>query len=198
MQGLSPPFLLLGLQKACNQICVFEFDTMLGFQKRKSTSDSSTNSYVFMPSTSVLDVVLLQLVFHTEATQNLTRALDSSHKNATKNTTMTTPIRYKSIFLSFMSFFDGTTYEVDSPPAFSVAHLLTITNVDIVRYLNLRTHGETEVAEGDTPKLHISTLAFMKKAISHYMPHHAMGWDDINQHGNPTMSTAVNYVIRAT
>ena len=50
MQGLSPPFLLLRLQKVCNQICVFEFDTMLGFQKRKNKSDSSTNSYVCMPN----------------------------------------------------------------------------------------------------------------------------------------------------
>ena len=48
-----------------------------------------------------------------------------------------------------MSFFDGVTYEVDNPPAFAVEHLLSITDMDIVRYLNLRAYGKAEVEEGD-------------------------------------------------
>ena len=109
---------------------------------------------------------------------------------------MPAPKGYKAIFIKFMSFFDGTTYEGDAPPAFSIDHLLSITDVDIVRYLTIWVYGKTEVEEGDKPKLRASTLGFFKKAISHYMPRGAMTWDDINQKGNPTKSAAVNAFIK--
>ena len=111
---------------------------------------------------------------------------------------MPDPKIYKAIFLSFMSFFDGVIYEVDNPPAFAVEHLLSITDMDIVRYLNLHAYGKTEVEEGDKPQLRSSTLGFMKKAISYYMPRCHMSWDDINQKGNPTKSSAVNAMIKST
>ncbi len=95
-----------------------------------------------------------------------------------------------------MSFFDGTTYNADDIPHFTQDHLLTIKDVDIVRFFNLRVYGKPEVKEGDKPKLRSATVTYMKKAISHYMPRIAMNWDDINQIGNPTKSSAVNNMIR--
>lgn len=109
---------------------------------------------------------------------------------------MTTPKRYKTIFASFMSFFDGTTYDANDIPHFTQEHLLTIKDVDIVRYLNVRTYGKPEVEVGDKPLLRSATVMYEKKALSHYMPRIAMNWDDINQIGNPTKSAAVNNMIR--
>ena len=109
---------------------------------------------------------------------------------------MTAPKRYKTIFASFMSFFDGTTYDANNIPRFTQEHLLTITDADIVQYFNLRTYGKPEVEEGDKPKLRSATVMYMKKALSHYMPRTAMTWDDINHIGNPTKSAAVNAMIR--
>lgn len=109
---------------------------------------------------------------------------------------MSAPKRYKSIFASFMSFFDGTTYHANNIPNFSQEHLLSITDVDILRYFNLRTYGKPEVEEGDKPKLRSATVEYFKKALSHYMPRNANNWDDINQVGNPTKSAAVNAMIR--
>ena len=95
-----------------------------------------------------------------------------------------------------MSFFDGTTYDANNIPCFTQEHLLTIKDVNIVRYLNLRTYGMPEVEEGDKPLLQSATVMYMKKALSHYMPRIAMNWDNINQIGNPTKSAAVNNMIR--
>ena len=95
-----------------------------------------------------------------------------------------------------MSFFDGTTYHANNIPNFSQEHLLSITDVDILRYFNLRTYGKPEVEEGDKPKLRSATVEYFKKALSHYMPRNANNWDDINQVGNPTKSAAVNAMIR--
>ena len=52
-----------------------------------------------------------------------------------------------------MSFFDGTTYDANDIPHFTQEHLLTIKDVDIVRYLNVRTYGKPEVEVGDKPLL---------------------------------------------
>jgi len=45
---------------------------------------------------------------------------------------MPIPKRFKTIFLEFMSFFNGMTYDVMEDPAFYVTHLTTITDADIV------------------------------------------------------------------
>ena len=109
---------------------------------------------------------------------------------------MPAPKGYKAVFIKFMSFFDGTTYEGDPLPAFSVKHLLSITDIDVVQHLTLCAYKKPKVQEGDKPKPRASTIRLCKKAISHYMPHHAMTWDDINQKGNPTKSATVNALIK--
>jgi len=41
-----------------------------------------------------------------------------------------------------------------------------------------------------------STLEYKKKAISSFLPHQNMPWDNITQKGNPTRSKAVHHMIQ--
>ena len=101
---------------------------------------------------------------------------------------------YATCLVSFMSFVDGVDY--DTSASFSKEQLLAITANQVAAYLNLKAYGTPTPGPHDRP-IHgrSNSLAFQKKAISHFMPLHSMQWDDIYQRGNPTHSSAVNAII---
>jgi hypothetical protein len=93
-----------------------------------------------------------------------------------------------------MPFVDGVDY--DTSASFSKEQLLAITANQVAAYLNLKAYGTPTPGPSDRP-IHgrSNSLAFQKKAISHFMPLRSMQWDDIYERGNPTRSSAVNDVI---
>ncbi|KAL3758123.1 hypothetical protein ACHAWU_004204 [Discostella pseudostelligera] len=103
--------------------------------------------------------------------------------------------RYKAILCEFMSFRDGVVYPIDID--FPRDKLLSITDTDVVSYLNLKAYGKAEVGDLDRPTCgRCDSIKFYKKAISHFMPRKFVPWDDITLVGNPTMSSAVRTMIK--
>ena len=101
---------------------------------------------------------------------------------------------YATCFISFMSFIDGAQY--DGTSSFSHDQLLAIAADQVATHLNNKAYGMPMPGPGQRPTQGRSnSLAFHKKAISHFMPLRTMQWDDIHLRGNPTHSAAVNDVI---
>ena len=101
---------------------------------------------------------------------------------------------YAACLISFMSFIDGFQYSTTS--TFSREHLLAIMADQVATNLNNKAYGmPTPGLNGCPNQGRSNSLAFHKKAISHFMPLCTMQWDDIHLRGNPTRSTAVNDVI---
>jgi hypothetical protein len=59
------------------------------------------------------------------------------------------------------------TYKDEVP---TEAVLLTITALDLLRYFNKTAYGKEQPQPTDRPVKRASTIAYMKKAISFYMP----------------------------
>ena len=107
---------------------------------------------------------------------------------------------YKSTLYQFMSFLDGTPYSpTDDTLIFSADRLASITADDVVGYFNFKAYGTQYPAEDwddrGPPLCCSNTLFYHKKAISYFMPHQNMQWDDLAHRGNPTKSTQVRDVI---
>ena len=86
---------------------------------------------------------------------------------------------YAACLISFMSFMDGVQYNTTS--AFSREQLLAITANQVAAYLNNKAYGTPTPGLNDRPNQGRSnSLAFHKKAISHFMPLCTMQWDDIH------------------
>ncbi len=101
---------------------------------------------------------------------------------------------YATCLIGLLSFIDGVQYNTTS--TFSREQLLAVTADQVAAYLNNKAYGTPTPGPNDRPHQGRSnSLAFQKKAISHFMPLRTMQWDDIHLRGNPTRSTAVNDVI---
>jgi hypothetical protein len=101
--------------------------------------------------------------------------------------------QYRSLFIQFMNFKDGTTYERDYP--FSVAELSTITSIDVARWMCNKAYGTPDPSPADNPtECRATTLEQGKKAISHYLPNRHLQWNQLTSSGNPTKSPEVNEV----
>ena len=106
---------------------------------------------------------------------------------------------YYSDFAQFMSFMDGIEYpRNDNSHVFPQERLLEITDLDVVSYFNFKAyHNANPSSPSDQPiYCRSSTLEYKKKAISSFLPHQNMPWDDITQKGNPTRSRAVHHMIQ--
>ena len=76
--------------------------------------------------------------------------------------------------------------------------LLTLTDTDIARYLQLKAFGKSDPTEDDLPTSGRSgSLKCTKKMLSFFMPHKRKPWDEVAKCGNPTRSEAVAHVIAA-
>ena len=102
---------------------------------------------------------------------------------------------YTKCLCELMSFINGVHY--DATASFTCNELMAITAIQAAVYLNKKAYGTPSPSPDDCPQ-HMRgavSLAYHKKAISQFMPLRIMAWDDINLHGDPTHSTAINDVI---
>ena len=107
----------------------------------------------------------------------------------------TTRQLYTPYLRRFMSWKDKTDYAVGTN--FTDAQLLEIRPSHIVRYMSLLAYGSEEPGDNDRPtRRRSSGLDFVKKAISFFMPNQNVKWNVESQTGNPTMSVAVNNLIK--
>ena len=108
---------------------------------------------------------------------------------------LTTREMYAPYLRRFMSWKDGREYAAET--AFTEAQLLEIRPSHIVRYMSLLAYGTEQPGDDDKP-IHrrSSGLDFIKKSISFFMPNQNVKWIVQNQTGNPTMSVAVNQLIK--
>jgi hypothetical protein len=93
---------------------------------------------------------------------------------------MTLPATYKSRFLAFMWFLDGTTYSPLDDITFPQEHILLITDAHVPSILIYKAYGDDRTGE-EEPITHSSMLFFYKKAISAFMTRQHQQWDDISQ-----------------
>ena len=94
-----------------------------------------------------------------------------------------------------MEWKDQQEYEADTE--FTQAQLLEITPRHIVRFMCLKAYGTEDPAHDANP-IHrrASGLEFVKKAVSFFMPNRNAHWNVETATGNPTMSVAVNDLIK--
>ena len=78
----------------------------------------------------------------------------------------------------------------------SEERLKILTPSDLMRWFNKITYETEEPDEDARPTARSSSLAFYKKALSHYMPNRLMVWNEISNVGNPTRSTLLNDHIK--
>ena len=145
-----------------------------------------------------------------ECTCNLTHNQSQNHSFAlprqkqkeiatmprTRRRRRTTREIYKPYLRKFMSWKDGQDHPAGTE--FTQAQLLTIRPSHIVRYMNLLSYGDENPGEGAQPLNRRSTgMEVVKKAISYFMPNQNAKWNVEHEYGNPTMSVAVNNVIKA-
>lgn len=90
---------------------------------------------------------------------------------------------------------DGCTYADDH--VFSQAELLAIVPADVYGYMCVKAFGVANPGADARPiECRSSTLAFAKKAISHFMPNRLPTWNVDTAAGNPTKSVDVNNLIK--
>ena len=87
----------------------------------------------------------------------------------------------------FMSWKDSHPYADGTE--FTDAQLLEIRPNHLLRYMSLIAYGPETPGDNDRPtQRHSSGHAFVKKAISFFMPNQNAQWNVEHQSGNPTMS----------
>ncbi|KAL7496762.1 hypothetical protein ACHAWT_004909 [Skeletonema menzelii] len=103
--------------------------------------------------------------------------------------------RYTSIFCEFMAHFHQKPEPYPKDHEFEENDLLAITPNDIVRWMNAKAFGKAEPDENSQlVGSSWSSLGFMKKSISFFMPRTAP-WDPIEGRGNPTKSQEVKNLL---
>jgi hypothetical protein len=108
----------------------------------------------------------------------------------------TTAELYTPYLLKFMAWKHGRE-EYEKGAVFTLAQLFEITPRDIVRYMCLQAYQTEDPGPEDKP-IHARSggLEVVKKAISSFMPNRNVKWNVKSQTGNPTMSVAVNDLIK--
>jgi hypothetical protein len=109
----------------------------------------------------------------------------------------TLPEQYKPRLTQFMSFKDARNYDNDHQ--FSTEELASVTPQQIVRYMKLKVYGTPDPPRDSNPtKGRSSSLYYIKKAISFFMPNRLMDYNELSNPpvGNPTKSVAVNDFIK--
>ena len=82
-------------------------------------------------------------------------------------------------------------------PMFEVDVLGTLTPKSLERWMHLSAFGVPDPARGmASMNGRSSSVEFMKKAVSSFMPNKLQGWNAITNCGNPTKSLEVNNLIK--
>ena len=107
----------------------------------------------------------------------------------------TTRQSYEPYLQRFMEWKDRREYVRGT--VFTQAQLLEIRPSHLVRYMCRLAYG-TETPDDDARPLgrRSSGLHFVKKAISFFMPNQNAKWNVEHESGNPTMSVAVNSLLK--
>ena len=109
--------------------------------------------------------------------------------------------RYHQYLVYFMEHRNSTTYPSDK--TFTKVELLEIVPREIYSWMCLKAYGKEDPAQDDNPtKCRCSTLAYIKKALSYFMPNKNACWmvsvdDPEKGMGNPTKSQLINGLIKA-
>ena len=93
-----------------------------------------------------------------------------------------------------MSYLDGTQYTANHE--FDQARLGELTPHDLMRFFNHFTFGTETPADNATPIVRHTSIEFMKKALSYFMPNKNMVWNELALCGNPTKSKELNALIK--
>ena len=119
-------------------------------------------------------------------------------------------IDYKRVLVRFMAWLHGKPVSFGSSSIlfnsndvyptnheFPTNELLAITPEDIVRWMSLMAYHNTNPMKEDHPVYATkNSLKYTKKAISHFMIHTHIQWNEITKFGNPTRSKKVNALIQ--
>jgi hypothetical protein len=104
--------------------------------------------------------------------------------------------RYKSNLRRFMNFLDGANYPESHQ--FTDDQLGVLEPMDIYRWLATMAYGTVDPGPEDDPvHMRASSLEYLKKSISHFMPNSQQPWNALTKAGNPTKSKEVNSLIKA-
>ena len=104
-------------------------------------------------------------------------------------------LQYRPHLRALMSHKDGVDYGADAE--FTRAQILEIRPRHIVRWMCRGAYGTEEPTDNDRPvNRRSSGLQFQKKAVSYFMPNRNAKWNVETETGNPTMSVAVNDLIK--
>jgi hypothetical protein len=104
---------------------------------------------------------------------------------------------YQPHILGLMRFLDPNRIVVAFTD-FTLAELGLLTPQDTYGYLAMKAYGKPDPDGDDRPTLcRSSTLEFVKKALSSFMPNRIPAWNCLTLSGNPTKSTEVNDLIKA-
>ena len=105
--------------------------------------------------------------------------------------------KYKPSLIGVMSFKDSRQYSMDTE--FTRLELATPTPDHIVRWMRLKVYGTPDPTPDQNPtKGRANSIAYAKKAISHFVPNRLMTWNEMSvpPAGNPTKSAPVNDLIK--
>jgi hypothetical protein len=100
---------------------------------------------------------------------------------------------YKPYLVKMMNYLDDPDPPYTNKTVFSVEQLSAVTADDFIRHVNIKVYGVAEPPADHTfaPQHRTSTVEYMKKAISSYMPNRLMPWNEISLVGNPTRCTKI-------
>ena len=102
--------------------------------------------------------------------------------------------QYQRILVKFFRYIDGADYDWDH--SFTAVQLNSVTDLDVVRYMNVLAFGRPDPEPDANPTgARSSTIAYVKKAISYFIPNNHMQWNEQSKVGNPTRSKAVNQLL---
>ena len=102
---------------------------------------------------------------------------------------------YRSWFLKCMNYSFGTSHPKDYD--FTTEELLELKPEHIYAFMANQVYGKPNPSDDDKPlNGRSSTLEYMKKAISFFMPNKLAGWNVETRSGNPTRSVEINELIK--
>lgn len=110
---------------------------------------------------------------------------------------------YQPYLVKLLSFVDDREYtkedifEADGKVKIPVARLLEIRPEQIVGYMCKCVYGTADPTDDDKPEFgRSSTLQYIKKALSSFMPNKHMAWNETSAQGNPTKSPLIHELLR--
>ena len=88
-------------------------------------------------------------------------------------------------------------FEADGRLKITPNRLLAIRPTHIVKYMCKIAYGTSDPTDDDNPEFgRASSLEYLKKALSSFMPNKHMVWNEVTKQGNPTKSPEIHELIK--